>query len=203
MTQAIDAPPTLDVSALPTFAFGRRSVLWWGTVLLMLIEGTLLAILFASYIYVQGNFQAWPPSGRIPLAPGIAFQGVLLVSCVTAWLMRNAAIRMDLRASRRWLLATAVLSLVAAAARGWTFVALPFTWDENAYASIVWTSMGTHATELAAGIGENALMLALLFKGPLEKKHFEDLEVGAYFWLFAALVWLPFALLFLIDGGLR
>nr|WP_243672142.1 hypothetical protein [Paraburkholderia kirstenboschensis] len=32
----------LNVRHLPSFAFGHRSLMWWSTVCLMLIEGTVL-----------------------------------------------------------------------------------------------------------------------------------------------------------------
>ena len=35
---------TLDVSRLPTYAYGHRSLMWWGTQCLMAIEGTVFAI---------------------------------------------------------------------------------------------------------------------------------------------------------------
>ena len=37
----------LDVSRLPTFAFGHRSILWWATMGMILIEGTAFGLLSA------------------------------------------------------------------------------------------------------------------------------------------------------------
>jgi hypothetical protein len=34
----------LDVSSLPSFGYGHRSLMWWSTVGLMLIEGSVFAI---------------------------------------------------------------------------------------------------------------------------------------------------------------
>jgi cytochrome c oxidase subunit I+III len=197
------AVPTLDVSGLQSFAFGKRSVLWWGIVILMFIEGTLLAILFASYIYVQGDYQTWPPSAPMPILPATLSTLTFVLSCAPMWLCRNAAIAMNLERARAWLVVATVVALVATALRFWQLAAMPFDWTESSYASIVWTSLGTHMTEVIAGVGENLLMIALFFKGPVERKHFEDLEAGAYFWLFAALVWVPFAILFIADGAVR
>ena len=44
---------------------------------------------------------------------------------------------------------------------------------------------------------------AVLYKGPVEDKHFEDVEVTALFWWFANVVWVPFAALFYLDGMVR
>ena len=38
------AADTLDVSALPTYRFGPGSLMWWGTMGLMLIEGTVFGL---------------------------------------------------------------------------------------------------------------------------------------------------------------
>ena len=39
----------LDVSGLPTYAFGNRSVMWWGTLGMILIESTVFAIAMVTY----------------------------------------------------------------------------------------------------------------------------------------------------------
>jgi heme/copper-type cytochrome/quinol oxidase subunit 3 len=40
----------------------------------------------------------------------------------------------------------------------------------------------------------------VLWRRRLELKTFEDVEAGALFWFFSVLVWLPFAVLFYLDG---
>jgi cytochrome c oxidase subunit III len=195
--------PTIDVSELSTVAFGKRTPIWWAVILLIVIETTTLATMFVAYLYVQANFVEWPPSAKLPLVPGLSGAATLVVSCIPMWLAKRAATKLDLARTRRWLVIATVLSVAAAPLRAWEIAALPFTWDENAYASIVWTTMGMHCIEGAAGILENVLLSVLLFVGPVEKKHFEDLEVNAVFWFFVALAWLPFAALFYIDGAIR
>ena len=41
--------PVLDVSHLPTVAFGTRSLTWWGVMGMMAIEGTVFVLMIASY----------------------------------------------------------------------------------------------------------------------------------------------------------
>jgi len=48
-------PPALDVSGLPQSALDRRSLVWWGNTLLLVIETTMFALLVASYFYVIMN----------------------------------------------------------------------------------------------------------------------------------------------------
>ena len=39
----------LDVHTLPTYGYGHRSLMWWSTMGLMLIEGTVFAIAVMMY----------------------------------------------------------------------------------------------------------------------------------------------------------
>lgn len=198
-----NGPITIDVSALPTVAFGKRSPMWWGIVLFCAIEGMTLALMYASYVYVQGNFDVWPPSGAMNPVP-IVLEGVtLFASLVPMWFCRKAAVDMDLSRARRWLLLGTLISVLAVPIRIWWIASLPFLWNENAYASIVWTSIGFHCVEGTAGVLENVFLSILLFRGPVEKKHFEDLEVNVLFWAFVVLVWMPFIVTFATDGVLR
>jgi cytochrome c oxidase subunit III len=194
---------TIDVSHLPGFGFGRRSALFWGTLLFTAIETTALAILFASYLYVRGNFDEWPPSSELELTPGLVTTGLMLASCVPMHLSLLSARKLALRPTRRWMAIAVGLGALACAARAWEIHALPFRWTENAYASVVWTTYGFHTTELVASVLESAVMVAVFLIGPVEEKHYEDAEVTGLFWYFANLVWLPFGALFYVDGATR
>ena len=54
---------------LPTTAFGQRDPLWWGVTGVMCIEGTMFALMAASYFYLRGGAHVWPPPGV--LHPGL------------------------------------------------------------------------------------------------------------------------------------
>jgi heme/copper-type cytochrome/quinol oxidase subunit 3 len=207
MTAAASKAPTqlveIDVSELKSFAFGQRSTLFWGTALLCLIEGTALALLFTAYFYVRGNFYEWPPSARIPPLVGVLSTVTLVLTLVPMRLTAKAARTMDLARTRRWQIISTVLGAVALGLRAWEMHDIPFLWTENAYASIVWTSIGFHTVDFIVELGESIVLCAILLKGPLEKKHFEDIEVNAIFWAFLVLIWLPFAGVFYLDGAIR
>ena len=51
----------LDVFDLPTVVFGSRNIVWLGTILFMLIEGAMMAMLYASYFYYRTRSTDWPP----------------------------------------------------------------------------------------------------------------------------------------------
>lgn len=195
--------PVIDVSELKTHAFGSRSTLFWGIILLCCIEGTALALMFTSYFYLRGNFYEWPPSNRIPSLAGALSTVVLVASILPMVLCGRAARELDLAGTRRWQLVSTLVGAVGLALRAWELHALPFEWTENAYASVVWATMGLHTVDYVAEMGEMIVLTVLLYRGPLEDKHFEDVEVNAFFWAFLALAWLPFAGVFYIDGALR
>jgi heme/copper-type cytochrome/quinol oxidase subunit 3 len=193
----------IDVSALKTHAFGSRSPMFWGTALLCCIEGTALALLFTSYFYLRENFYHWPPSGRIPPLGGTISTAVLVASLFPMWKTAKWARTLELGPTRRWQTISTIVGVLGLALRAWEIHALPFDWTENAYASVVWGSIGFHTLDFVAEMGEMFVLSAILWRGPLEEKHFEDVQINAFFWAFLALAWVPFAALFYIDGAIR
>jgi cytochrome c oxidase subunit I+III len=196
-------PSVIDVSELKSYAFGMRSTLFWGIALLCTIEGTSLALLFTQYFYVRGNSYEWPPSAPIPSLMGAISTGVLVLTMIPMWLTARAARTMDLPRTRTWQIVSTVLGAVGLALRGWELHVIPFLWTENAYASVLWTTIGFHTVDFIVEMGEMIVLCGILIKGPLEKKHFEDIEINAIFWVFLVLVWLPFAGVFYVDGAIR
>lgn len=193
----------IDVSELPRHAIGTRTPLFWGTALLIAIESTCFAILFTTYFYVRNNFQEWPPEARLQVLPGAVTAGALALTLLPTWLFRRAACAHRFGPMRTWLVIATLLSLACIALRGWEFQALPFSWTGNAYSSVVWVSMGLHTVEIVTGAGEAAFLCAVLFRKRVELKSFEDVEASGLFWYFSVLVWLPFALVFYLDGWIR
>jgi len=184
---------SLDVSALPAVAYGPRTTIWWGVLCLLLIEGTMFAILIASYFYLRKNFAAWPPSGTPPPDLGAATANMVLM-LASVWPMR-AAHRAAFKEQRRpiWI-ALAVCTAAGCAAlalRVFEFRAMHLRWDANAYGSIVWTMLGMHTGHLIASTLENILIALLMRAGPLERKHFVDVNVNAIYWYFVVFAWLP------------
>ncbi len=183
----------LDVSSLPPVAFGPRTTIWWGVIGLLAIEGTMFAILIATYFYLRQNFATWPPLGTPPpdLFAGAVNMALLLLSI---WPMRVAH-RAALAERRRpiWiaLAICTVIGLVSMALRGFEFAATHCRWYTNAYGSILWTTLGVHLGHLIASTLENILVAILMWTGPVERKHFVDANVNAVYWYFVVLAWLP------------
>lgn len=193
----------VDVSTLPRHAVGPRAPLWWGTVLLIAIEATCFAVLFNAYLYIRNNFTEWPPNERLLGLPGGISAALLSVSLIPTWMYRRAAFAERFGAMRRWLVVATALCLVCCLWRIWEIRAVPFPWTGNAYASVIWTSLGMHTLEIVTGAVESLFLCFILFRPRVEMKSFEDVEASALFWFFSVLVWLPFAGLFYLDGHFR
>jgi cytochrome c oxidase subunit III len=193
-------PPALDVSRLPENAYGYRSPLWWGVVLMIAIESTAMSLLLVSYFYVRGNYDVWPPTALSPLVMRLAIVQAILLAISMLPMVRcvRAARHEQLRPTRLWLIITTVFGAAMLVVRGFEFAVLPFHWDSHAYGSIFWMVLGLHVTHLLTSVLENLMLIALLYKGPVEQKHFGDIEASALLWFFSVLEWAPaFAILYL------
>src|SRR3954464_4905245 len=88
---------SVDVSALPTATFGRKGLMWWGTVSFMVIEGWTLGLTVMSYFYVRQNVESWPPL-RTPhpslLIPTINLV-IMLASLIPAYIAKKRSEELD------------------------------------------------------------------------------------------------------------
>jgi cytochrome c oxidase subunit 3 len=190
---------TLDVRGLPRFAFGAKSILWWGTMGLVAIEGTMFAILIATYFYLRTRSTEWPPSVLDPyLTWGIVNTAIFLVSEIPNIWVKKSARKMDLQKVRIGLLIVDAFALAALIIRIFEFPALHSSWSLNAYTSIAWTLLGFHTVHLLTDWFDSVVLTVLMFVGPVERKRFVDVSENADYWTFVVLAWLPiFATLYL------
>jgi cytochrome c oxidase subunit III len=186
---------TVDVSKLPTYAFGSREPMWWAVMLLVAIEGTMLVLLAISYFYVRARTTPFPPThvGRTAAWIGTAELAVWVASIAPMALTARAARAADLQRMRRWIIITTLFGIVAVTLRILEYHWLPFRWDDHAYGSVVWSLLGVQWLHGVTGVLEDLLFVVLLFVGPVEQKHRVDIEITAPLWYFvvagAALVW--------------
>src|SRR5690242_9407740 len=52
----------IDVSDLPEGTTDSRALIWWGNLGMMVIEGTMFALVIATYLYLRTVNIDWPPS---------------------------------------------------------------------------------------------------------------------------------------------
>jgi heme/copper-type cytochrome/quinol oxidase subunit 3 len=183
---------TLDVSHLAPGAFGHRSLLWWGTMGLMVIEGTAFALAIAAYFYIRLRNSTWPPNLPPPdLLWGTLNTAVLLASAVPNELAKKAAERVDLSRVRFWLIVCLVFGVAFNMIRVLEFMTLNCSWNTNAYGSIVWMLLGLHTVHIATDVVDTAVLLVLMFVGPVEEKRFVDVSENSMYWYFVVFTWLP------------
>jgi cytochrome c oxidase subunit III len=189
----MSATRTVDVGHLPPAAFGSRSLMWWGTMGIVIIEGTVFALGIAAYFFYRTRYPAWPPDGIAPpdLFWGTANTLVLLVSILPNEFAKHAGEKVDLRGVRLWMTVCLLLGVVFNAVRVYEFRHLNVWWDHDAYGSIVWVLLGLHTTHIITDFLDTAVLTVLMFVGPIEEKRFVDVEENAVYWNFVVLAWLP------------
>jgi cytochrome c oxidase subunit III len=182
----------IDVSRLPTYVFGNRSLMWWGTLGMILIEATVFLMAIVTYFYLRELTPDWPPAGAPPaLLFGTINTLVLLASAIPNQWTKQAAEKEDLRKVRIGLVVCLAFSAVFLAVRAFEFGALNTHWDQNAYGSIVYALMVLHTIHLITDVGDSVVLTVLMFKGPLEGRRFVDVSESALYWWFVVGSWIP------------
>ena len=184
---------TLDVGSLPPGAFGSRSLMWWGTMGIVLIEGTVFALAIAAYFYFRTRMTAWPPDGVAPpdLLWGAVNTLVLLASLVPNELAKRAGEQVDLRRVRVWMAVCLVFGAAFNAIRVYEFRHLNVTWDHDAYGSAVWVLLGLHTFNLVTDVADTLVVCAVMFKKKIDGKRYVDVAANAGYWWFIIGSWIP------------
>jgi heme/copper-type cytochrome/quinol oxidase subunit 3 len=186
-----------DVTDLPTVTFGHRSLMWWGTLGFMVIEGWTLALIAAMYFYIRQNFLNWPPL-RTPLPsllmPTIGL-GVMLVSLVPTYLSDRASRRLDEGGVKLWLLASSIIALAIPVIRWYELWSLNVRWDSNAYGSAAWLLVATHATLLLLDVADTVGLTLFYWLRRMPIKAMSDTADNAFYWYFMVGIWVPIYLI--------
>jgi cytochrome c oxidase subunit III len=194
--------PIVDVSRLPRYAFHHRNVVWWGTVGLMAVEGSLFAIMIVTYFYLKGRAPHWPP-GQFPPSHfwGTVNTVVLLASGIPNQLAKRAAERLQLKGVWLWMSVGLIFGVAFNTIRIFEFQSLNVWWDENAYGSVVWTLLALHTTHILTDVVDSAVLLALMIVGPIGESAFVDVSENSMYWWFVVISWLPiYGVIYLAPG---
>src|SRR4051812_47285692 len=165
-----DQPPrSIDVSDLRSYAFSHSSLMWWGTLGMIAIEGTVFALVIATYFYLRSHSDVWPMTALPPdLLWGTLNTAILVASAVPNHLAKKAAEHHQLAGVRLWLCVGLAFGVAFLAVRVMEFATLNVRWDSNAYGSVVWTLLGFHTAHLATDVADTLVLAVLFFKGPLD-----------------------------------
>jgi heme/copper-type cytochrome/quinol oxidase subunit 3 len=191
---AITSRPTLDVSGLSDHAFGSRSIMWWATMGIIAIEGTVFVITIATYFYLQGNEPVWPPADTA--LPGMFWSTVnvfiLLVSLIPNQFVKSAAEKMDMARVRLWMVVADLFAIAFVVCRALEYGDLHVSWDSNAYGSVTWALLSLHTLHLVTDLADSLVLTVLMFTRHGKKPtRFVDVAENAFYWYFVVLSWLP------------
>lgn len=182
----------LNVSGLPTVVFSHRSLIWWGTIGLMAIEGTMFAIVVVSYFYLRTRVNDWPPGISPPnILFGAINTAIFVLSIGPNQWIKKVAEKGDLGKVRLGLLVIVAVGVVNLVLRYFEFQSLNCQWDANAYASVVWTLLGLHTVHLLTDWFDTCVLTTIFFTGPIDGKRFMDASENSDYWYFVVFTWLP------------
>ena len=196
LNEPIRRPLTLDVSSLPSVAFGHRNTTWLANVFYMAIEGMMFALMFATYFYLRTRSTNWPPGHLAPvLKYGAVNAVVFLVSVIPAWIVKRRAPERNRRAVRNGLLVLASFALSATVLRIFEFGALNCRWTDDAYSSTVWVLIGMHSGHLVTELIETLVLLSVSFTRKMEGTRLADAAINSDYWYFVVVTGLMVDLL--------
>jgi len=192
MNDAMQKGHALDVTELPTVVFSHRSLMWWGTLGVMAIEGTVFGLAVMAYFYLRSHQATWPITSLPPdLLWGSLNLLVMLVSFLPAHLAKRAAERLELRGVRIWLVVSVFFGVLFCGLRAMEFATLNVRWDSNAYGSVVWLLLGLHTTHIVTDLIDTIVLTVLFFTGPLDGKRYVDVSENSFYWYFVVATWIP------------
>lgn len=202
----------MDVSALPAHSFDTREPLWWGNLLLLLIETTTFIIAVAAFLYVNQNFNVWPPPrtetySQLDPLPGLvnptANLILLLISgALMIWVDRSAR-RGTKRAVQIGLFICLIINLGSIVLRCLEFYSSHVRWNSNAYGSTLWAILILHLLHLIVESAEAFLLSFYMLFRELDPAHRLDVTVLAVYWYWVTLIWIPLYLILYIGPRLQ
>jgi cytochrome c oxidase subunit III len=179
---------------LPVNVNNSASTLWWGFVLLIVIELTFFAGIIASYFYLRFHAGGNWPIGHITkpdlLLPSINAV-ILFVSSYPMYIADSAIQKGNVQKAKIGLAISLVLGVIFLILKGIEYAGYDYTWSSNAYGSIVWTISGFHSAHVIGVVLKVFVVLAAMFKGYYSEERNLGVRVNGLYWHFVVVVWIP------------
>jgi heme/copper-type cytochrome/quinol oxidase subunit 3 len=182
-----------DVRDLPRTVFGHRSLMWWGTLGFIMIEGTTLFICVVTYFYLRRNFSSWPPEHiwRPGLLVPTIQAALMLLSNIPMYAVDRASRKLDLGAVRTGMAICSLLIVTMCVLRVFEFHAIKVRWDTSAYGSVAWAALVAHTTLLVLEAAETLTITVMMFQPDVEERDLSGVSDNAFYWYFLTGVWIP------------
>jgi cytochrome c oxidase subunit III len=188
-TSSVAVP--IPEATLPVSDEGR-STPWWGMVCLIMTEATIFAGLIASYFFLRAASKQWPPPGveEPKLTLSIIMSFVLWGSSIPMLFAERgikhgnqARLRVGLLAA--WIMGAAFLGYSMK-----DFSELKFSWQQNAYGSIYYSTVGLHTLHVFVGLVMSTVVQIKAWLGKFSEDRHVTVQVYAMYWHFVDAVWL-------------
>jgi heme/copper-type cytochrome/quinol oxidase subunit 3 len=170
----------------------RRSISWWGMVLLIINEAVIFASLLAAYFYLRFNSPLWPPQG-IKL-PELTFSGInTAILIISSFFMQWSVMSIKKGRSgtmRMALLIGLILGAIFLAIQVYEYTQLEFKPMDNAYGSLFWGITGVHFTHVLVGLLMNIYIQIRAGAGHFKMDRYQAVENVVLYWHFVDVVWI-------------
>lgn len=182
----------LNARQMPSYSYGNRSPMWWGTVGFCAAEGMGFVIVVGAYFYLVFINGQWPLAHKQPdLFWSSLHTALMLASLYPNYLAQKNARREDLPKVRRDLVIMTLVGVALLALRVMELGTLHAKWDENAYGSIMWVLLGLHTAHLLTDVVDTLVLMVLMFTTHGHGKRYTDVGDNAFYWYFVVGTWVP------------
>jgi cytochrome c oxidase subunit I+III len=192
-TATVTVGGSSHTTVLPRWVSGSRSVGWWGILFLVIIEVTVFGSLISSYFYLRAGVPQWPPDGIEPSELFLpTLNSILLLASVIPMYWAVKQIKQGSRKNLLIGLATVFfIGLIFLVLKYVEYSDKPYTWETNAYGSIVWTVVGFHTAHVIATMLKIAAIWVAAWKGFFNAERHVAVEGNALYWYFVVGIWAP------------
>ena len=184
-----------------TTGLNSRKMVFWA---FLGSECMFFGSLIATYLIYRGRDASGPHPHdilNIPFTSVSAF--VLLMSSLTMVLALAAVQRGDLKGTRIWLAATALLGMTFLAGQCYEFTQFFYeglTLQTNLFGCTFFVLTGFHGTHVTVGVIWLWTLFAMAMRGRLPQSRALDVEIAGLYWHFVDVVWIAiFTLIYLIQ----
>jgi cytochrome c oxidase subunit I+III len=184
---------TIDVSELQSYEISTQAPLWWGQLLLAVIEGTMFSIVLASFLYVRMRVDVWPPPGdQFPhtFLPSLSML-LLLLSCIPSYWASEAAKKNHWAGMVGGLFLNLVLAGGALVLRIVEWHSFNFNWKTDIFGSYAWGLLGLHTFDYIADLVFTSVLIVILLFGKNDPKQRLGVHVDSIVWYFIVGIWIP------------
>jgi cytochrome c oxidase subunit III len=184
---------TIDVRHLPNLVSKSRAPLWWGMVLLLVIESTVFGTLISTYYYLKMVAPTWPPPGIDPpdlLLPTV--NSLILLGSSVPIFMADRGIAQGNQTRLKWGMGLgAAMAIVFLILKVVEYADVPYRWDDHAYASIIWLIVGFHSAHVASVVLKATVVFLLAYWGFFNERRHLGVQINGLYWHFVVGVWVP------------